>query len=93
MLRVYVTCVVTKPNIPGLPKKQKNNKIENNHNTITQGTPIFKWFGLTSLHPLAETIQEKFTNKKDEVQRIVQTKPLKPKNSNTPKSHEHTKLN
>jgi hypothetical protein len=38
-------------------------------------TLIFKYFGLTSLHLLVETIQKKFTIKKDGVQR----KPRKPK--------------
>jgi hypothetical protein len=42
-------------------------------------TPRFKWFGLTSIHPLAEMIQEKFTINKMEYKRQYKEKPLKSK--------------
>jgi hypothetical protein len=38
-------------------------KMQNRKTTQPHKTPRFKWFGQTSLHPLAETIQEKFTSK------------------------------
>jgi hypothetical protein len=48
----------------GIPNEAENSIIKK----ITQPhkTRRFKWFGLISLHPLAETTQKKFTIKKME---------------------------
>jgi hypothetical protein len=59
-------------------KKQKNYRITNN-NTITQETPRFKWFGLTSLHSLAKTIHEKSTIKRWSTKCNTRSNHLNPK--------------
>jgi len=43
-------------------KRMQNNKDKQSHTT-----PRFKWFGLISLHPLAET-----TRRKSTIKRLVQ---------------------
>jgi hypothetical protein len=45
---------------------QKNRKVQNKKITQPHKTPRFKWFGPTSLHPLAKMIQKKFTNRRVE---------------------------
>jgi hypothetical protein len=55
-------------------RNRKNYRIKNK--TTSHDTSKFKWFGLTSLYSLAETIHEKFSIKKWS-KCAVQKKPLK----------------
>ena len=75
---------------PKTREMRKIRRMRNNKDKQSHTTQRFKWFGLTSLHPLAETTRRKFTIKRWST-KIVERKSLRSQSPNTPKSHYHTR--